>query len=162
MIVAVPSLVTCASSSTSSASGSRWRESSGGWGSRAPGAGRSRRNPGDASESEKMSESFGEVTVAGPENSLSVLRMRLAGYAPGAPRRSRGSAAGTLPAPRDLGLASQSSTLMLYSSISVISPSRTTYFCAHSLRNGFPVALTVPDSKPITTTVSFSVTNSRG
>jgi hypothetical protein len=53
-------------------------------------------------------------------------------------------------------------TWMLYSSISVIRPSLTTYFCAHSFRNGFPVAFTVPDSKPITTTVSFSVTNSPG
>jgi hypothetical protein len=33
---------------------------------------------------------------------------------------------------------------MSYSSISVIRPSRTTHFCIHSFRNGFPVAFTCP------------------
>jgi hypothetical protein len=54
------------------------------------------------------------------------------------------------------------STWTLYSCISVIRLSRTTYFCAHSFQNGLPVAFTVPDSKPNTTTVSPSVTNSPG
>src|SRR5690606_10907082 len=38
------------------------------------------------------------------------------------------------------------STWTLYSAISTIWPSFTTYFCVHSLRNGCPVARTVPAS----------------
>jgi hypothetical protein len=50
----------------------------------------------------------------------------------------------------------------LYSTTSRIVPASTTYFCAHSLRNGSPVDRTVPDSLPNTTTVAARVTYASG